>query len=409
MGSGQFKRGVLVASGAMFLLAQLSVGAPALSGSVAAGVDHVPWQTTDPREVGLIPEQLGAIDRDIREGRYGSIDSLLVIRSGKIAYEQYYEHDYRVIYGVEARTPGPLVVASPSGPYNYFNAFWHPYYKATDLHSMQSVTKSIVSAVIGIAIARGDFPELDTPVLSFFEVDEVAAVDDMKRSMTVEDLLTMSAGLTWDEDVPYSDPANTFTVMAKARDWVQYTLDQPMAQAPGTVFKYNSGATLVLSHIFFRATGIDIEEYTVRHLFEPLGIERYAWKRTPLGLADTQEGLFLSTRDLAKIAWLFRDEGVWQGSQVVPASWVRASLAPSFKVNADGSEGYGYKWWSQTYRHNDEEYVAYLGKGFGGQRPIILPEFDIVIVLTGWNILPDRPFFTAPEAIARVLAAVDPS
>ena len=408
MGSGQLKRGLLVAAGAMFLLAELSVGAPALSGSIAARNDHAPWQTTNPNAVGLVPAQLDAIDQDIREGRYGSIDSLLVIRSGKIAFEQYYEHDYRAIYEVEARTPGPLVVTSPSGPYNYFNAFWHPYYKDTDLHSMQSVTKSIVSAVIGIAIDRGDFPDLDTPVLSFFEEGTVVAVDARKRSMTLRDLLTMSAGWQWDEDVPYSDPSNTFAVMAKSRDWVQYTLDQPMARAPGTAFKYNSGATLVLGHIFLQATGIDIEEYTVRHLFGPLGIERYEWKRTPLGLADTQEGLFLSTRDLAKIAWLFREEGVWQGSQVVPASWVRASLAPSFKVNADGSEGYGYKWWSQTYRHNDEEYVAYLGKGFGGQRPIILPEFDMVIVLTGWNILPDRPFFTAPEAIARVLAAVAP-
>ena len=372
----------------------------------AAGTEAHRWQSVAPENVGLVAARLDAIDRDISGGRYGFVDSLMVIRDGKIAYERYYNHDYSAIYAVEARTPGPLVVTSPSGPYNYFNAFWHPYYKDTDLHSMQSVTKSIVSAVIGIAIDRGDFPDLDTPVLSFFQEGTVAAVDAQKRSMTLRDLLTMSAGWQWDEDVPYSDPSNTFAVMAKSRDWVQYTLDQPMARAPGTAFKYNSGATLVLGHIFLQATGIDIEEYTVRHLFGPLGIERYEWKRTPLGLADTQEGLFLTTRDLAKIAWLFREEGVWQGSQVVPASWVRTSLAPSFKVNADGSEGYGYKWWSQKYSHAGQDYVAYLGKGFGGQRPIILPEFDMVIVLTGWNILPDRPFFTAPEAIARVLAAV---
>ena len=378
------------------------------SAAPAAGPEASNWQSVAPKDVGLVAAHLDAIDRDISNGRYGFVDSLMVIRDGKIAYERYYNHDYSAIYAVEARTPGPLVVTSPSGPYNYFNAFWHPYYKDTDLHSMQSVTKSIVSAVIGIAIDRGDFPDLDTPVLSFFEEGTVAAVDAQKRSMTLRDLLTMSAGWQWDEDIPYSDPSNTFAVMAKSRDWVQYTLDQRMARAPGTAFKYNSGATLVLGHIFLQATGVDIEEYTVRHLFGPLGIKRYEWKRTPLGLADTQEGLFLSTRDLAKIAWLFREEGVWQGSQVVPASWVRTSLAPSFKVNADGSEGYGYKWWSQNYSHAGEDYVAYLGKGFGGQRPIILPEFDMVIVLTGWNILPDRPFFTAPEAIARVLAAVAP-
>ncbi|MCH1491397.1 MAG: beta-lactamase family protein [Luminiphilus sp.] len=398
--------GLLTILGALLLHSQwVCAQSPA---APAAGPEASHWQSVAPGDVGLLTSHLDAIDSDISNGRYGFVDSLMVIRGGKIAYERYYPHDYSAIYAVEARTPGPLVVTSPSGPYNYFNAFWHPYYKDTDLHSMQSVTKSIVSAVIGIAIERGDFPDLDTPVLSFFEKGTVAAVDAQKRSMTLRDLLTMSAGWQWDEDVPYSDPSNTFAVMAKSRDWVQYTLDQPMVRAPGTAFKYNSGATLVLGQIFLQATGIDIEEYTVRHLFEPLGIERYEWKRTPLGLADTQEGLFLSTRDLAKIAWLFREEGVWQGRPVVPAPWVRASLAPSFEVNADGSEGYGYKWWSQAYSHNGEDYVAYLGKGFGGQRPIILPEFDMVIVLTGWNILPDRPFFTASEAIARVLAAVAP-
>ena len=158
---------------------------------------------------------------------------------------------------------------------------------------MQSVTKSIVSAVIGIAVGRGDFPDIDTPVLSFFDATQLLNIDDTKRAMTIRDLLTMSAGLEWDEGVPYSDPTNTFTIMARSPDWVQYTLDQPMASQPGTEFNYNSGASLILSQIFLEATGIDIEVYAEEHLFQPLGIERYEWKRTPTGIADTQEGLFL--------------------------------------------------------------------------------------------------------------------
>ena len=384
--------------------------APALGAGDAAGTDAgraiEEWSIATPSELGLSAEPLLSLHEDILQGRYGWIDSLLIIRDGRIAFEQYYEHDYRAVYGDEAQTLGPLVVNSPSGPYNYFNAFWHPYYKDTQLHSMQSVTKSIVSATIGIAISRGDFPDLDTPVLSFFDIDKTAHVDDQKRAMTLRHLLTMSEGLRWDENVPYTDPKNTFTVMARSLDWVQFTLDQPMAREPGTRFNYNSGASLMLGQIFLQATGIDIEAYTARYLFQPLGITEYEWKRTPFGLADTQEGLFLSTRDLAKIAYLYLQKGRWNQKTIIAESWINDSLHPSFELNDELRTGYGFKWWSQRYQYQDKSYVAYLGKGFGGQRPIILPDFDMVIVVTGWNILPDKLFLHAEEAIERVVLSV---
>lgn len=130
--------------------------------------------------------------------------------------------------------------------------------------------------------------------------------------MTIWHLLTMSSGLDWDEDVPYADPTNTFTIMARSPDWVQYTMDRPMAQDPGEIFRYNSGATLVLGHVFRLATGTDLEEYAVEHLFAPLGIADYVWKRTPSGLVDTQEGLYVTPRDIAKIANLYLKRGRWQ-------------------------------------------------------------------------------------------------
>ena len=122
------------------------------------------WTLTTPPKVGLDPNVLSALDADIGQGKYGHIDSMLVIRNGKMAFERYYGHDYGSIYKKEASTPGPLVVSDPTGPYNYFNAWWHPYLQKGKLHTMQSVTKSVVSAVIGIAVGRGDFPDLDTPV-----------------------------------------------------------------------------------------------------------------------------------------------------------------------------------------------------------------------------------------------------
>ena len=359
-----------------------------------------------PGAVGLSEDALSAIHQDIQNGRYGYIDAFLVARHGKIVFEQYYENDYPSIYKQEAATPGALVVNDPSGPYNYFNPWWHPYYRNTTLHSMQSVTKSVASALVGIAISRGEFPDLDTPVLEFFDEAAVQNVDGRKRAMTLRDLLTMTDGLLWDENLPYNDFDNSFALMAKAHNWVQYTLDLPMGSDPGTSFNYNSGATLILGHIFRLATGIDIEEYAVEHLFTPLGIDDYFWDRTPYGLTDIQEGLYISARSLAKIAQLFLQKGRWQDEQVVPATWVEESIRPRYPTGAAGDEAYGYLWWSQPYTFEEKSLRAYFGKGFGGQRPIFLPELDMVIVLTGWNILPGQPFFHAMEAIERVTAAI---
>ncbi|MEK9996339.1 MAG: serine hydrolase [Halieaceae bacterium] len=346
------------------------------------------------------------LHRELLAGKYGYIDSFLIVRHQKIVFEQYFSHDYAAIYGEEARTPGPLVINDPSGSYNYFNAFWHPFYKGTTLHTLQSVTKSVVSLTLGMAIARGDLPSLDTPVLSFFDASAVANVDDRKRRMTLRHLLNMSTGLEWDERLPYSDPANTFTIMAKSLDWVRYTLDAPMASEPGTVFNYNSGATLVLGHIFRVATGTDIEEYALRHLLEPLGIEDYYWDRTPSGLADAQEGLYLSTRDLARIMLLVHQRGRWQGRQLIPEAWLQESFSPQFSTAAEGDEAFGLSWWSESYQYRGESRRALFGKGFGGQRPIVLPDLDTIIVVTGWNILPGQPFLTEAIAIEAVTSAM---
>ena len=372
----------------------------------AHDTESTDWQKAPAQTMGVSEEVLAAIHKDIEDGRYGYIDAFLVARNGKLIFEQYYEHDYSSIYAQEAATPGALVVNDPSGPYNYFNAWWHPYYRNTTLHSMQSVTKSVVSALVGIAISRGEFPDLDTPVLKFFDESSVKHVDDSKRAMALRDLLTMSDGLLWNENLPYIDPNNSFAVMAKRHNWTQHTLDLPMAREPGSVFNYNSGATLILGHIFGLATGVDIEEYAVEHLFNPLGITDYYWDRTPYGLTDTQEGLYISARSLAKLAQLFLQEGRWHNNEIIPAAWVQESTAPHFATGAEGDEAYGYLWWSQPYTHKEQPVRAYFGKGFGGQRPIFLPELNLVIVLTGWNILPDQPFFTAMEAVERVTAAL---
>jgi CubicO group peptidase (beta-lactamase class C family) len=271
---------------------------------------------------------------------------------------------------------------------------------------MQSVTKSVVSTVIGIAVGRGDFPDLDTPVLKYFESDTVDNVDDKKRQMTIRHLLTMTTGLEWNEDYPYSDTRNTAAKMQGVPDWVKFTMDRPMSKEPGKSFQYNSGATLILGHLFNKATGMDLEEYAVRYLFKPLGIDNFYWKRTPFGLIDTQEGLYVSSGDMAKIAYLYLKQGMWEDKSIVPGAWVNASITPFVSVTDNRSVEYGYSWWLLSYEYNGQAGRAFSGIGFGGQYPIVIPELDLVIVFTGWNILAEGPRMSSQEGIKRILAAV---
>jgi len=364
------------------------------------------WTSTTASEVDLNPKVLSTLDADIEQGKYGYVDSMLIIRGGKVAFERYYDRDYNSIYQKEASTPGPLVVRDPTGPYNYFNSWWHPYLQYGKLHTMQSVTKSVVSTVIGIAVGRGDFPDLDTPVLKYFESGSVDNVDDKKRQMTIRHLLTMTTGLEWNEDYPYSDPRNTAATMQVSPDWVQFTIDLPMSTEPGKSFQYNSGATLILGHLFSKATGMDLEEYAVRYLFKPLGIDNFYWKRTPFGLIDTQEGLYVSSRDIAKIAYLYLKQGMWEDKSIIPGAWVDASITPFVSVTDNRSVEYGYSWWLLNYEYKGQARRAFAGIGFGGQYPIVIPELDMVIVFTGWNILAEGPRMSTKEGIKRILEAV---
>ena len=361
------------------------------------------WPVSTPEAVGLDPKVLAAFDADIAAGKYGYVDSMLVIRRGKLVYDRSYRHDYDKVYGKEAKEQSALNAHDPTGPYNYFNPWWHPFYRRGDLHTLQSVTKTVTSVIIGVAKARGEFPDLSTPVLKFFDESKVANVDERKRRITIRHLLTMTGGFDWNEDLPYYDPNNACSQMEASFDWVEFAIGRKMAREPGTVFNYNSGETQLLSHIFRVATGRDIEEYAAEHLFAPLGIERFFWKRSPAGPVDTEGGFYLNPHDLAKIAYLYLKKGEWRGRSIVPADWVLDSITPQVEVDKSGIK-YGLKWW--LFPYGDGSKTAWAGSGFGGQMPIIIPELDMVLVFTGWNILPDRPRLNHREAIDRVLRAV---
>jgi CubicO group peptidase (beta-lactamase class C family) len=384
------------------LLVQISLlqsQSPEGPGSQATSWPTHGWAKAASASVGLDEKVLAALDADLAKGKYLLVDSFAVFRCGTEVFERTYAHDYGTIYGKEAKTVGPLN-AHLTGPYNYFDPAWHPYYHGSDLHSMQSVSKTVSSIIIGIAVTRGDFKAgLDTPLLKYFDVAKVKNVDGRKRRITLRHVLTMSTGLDWNEEVAYDDPKNDASLMEAADDWVQYVIDRPMAQEPGKVFNYSSGVSELLAYIFQKETKQDIEKYGEKYLFAPLGMDHY-WKRSPMGVVDTEGGLFLRTTDLAKIGYLYLHDGMWDGQQIVSKDWVKQSVAPF--IEAEEGFKYGYKWWLLP--RTDRQGYVWMARGFGGQRLMMFPEENLIAVFTGWEILKEEA--KDQDLVNRILPAV---
>lgn len=357
------------------------------------------WHKDSPGSRAMDETVLTGLDADIAGGKYGLIDSFQVFRCGSEVFARHYSHDYASLYGRQAKIKGPLN-ARLTGRYNYFDTAWHPYFHGSDLHTMQSVSKTVTSAIIGIAMTRGDFKAgLDTPVLKYFDVDKVRNVDERKRRMTLKDVLTMTTGLKWVEDVPYDDWRSDASLMEATDDWVQYVIDKPMAQEPGKIFNYSSGATELLSYIFKKETGQDIEAYGEKYLFKPLGI-RHQWKRNYQGLVDTEGGLYLTGEDLAKIGYLYLYGGLWEGQRILSEKWVEQSVMPAVDTGWQGLK-YGFKWW--LYPRKDGRGLVWMGIGFGGQRLMVFPQEQVIATFTGWDILKE------PEVEAALAERVVPA
>jgi len=373
------------------LVCLLGAGMPlaqALQAGAAVAWPTHGWTKGKPDAVGVDEKALTSFDHQLGSGKYGLVDSFDLIRCGKVVFENKYPHDYGKIYGKAAKVKGPLN-ARLTGPYNYFDPTWHPYYHGSDMHTMQSITKTVSSVIMGAAITRGDFKaSLDTPLMHYFDETRVKNMDERKKRITLRHVLTMTTGMEWVENVAYDDPRNEANLMEATDDWVQYVIDHPMVQEPGTVFNYSSGTSELLAYIFQKETGQDVEEYGEKYVFAPLGIQHY-WKRSPMSVVDTEGGLYLSGADLAKIGYLYLHEGMWDGKQIVSKEWVKASLTPA--IDAEEGFKYGYQWWLLP-RANGLSVVP-MGEGFGGQRLMVFPEKDLMATFTAWSILTDPPSY----------------
>ena len=344
------------------------------------------WPASTPEREGIDAAVLAAIDAEIKVGKHGLIDGMLLIRNGKVVFETRYEQDY--VAANEGKDDAEHL-------FNYNHPDWHPFYRREDspnedLHTLQSVTKSIASTMIGVAIHRGAIESTDVPALGFFADRTFPDPDGRKARMTLEDVLTMRSGFAWDEwSFGFDDPRNDCIQLEGEEDWVAFVLAKPMATDPGTTFVYNSGSTHLLSAIIKRTTGDTIDVYAEKHLFGPLGIDVYHWKKTPRGLPDTEGGLYLLPRDLAKIGFLFLHDGVWDGERLVPEGWVDRAITPWVEdiapENGRRDPGYGYKWWIMDV-HEDGTPRIYAARGYGGQTLLVVPEKNLIAVFTAWNI-----------------------
>lgn len=249
------------------------------------------------------------------------------------------------------------------------DVYFHPFAPNTK-HDIASVTKSIMSTVVGIAVDRAYIQDVRQPVLEIFQGREVAHADARKQALVVEDLLTMRSGLNWGAN---GDQTTVFQMM-QSPDWVQFVLDRPMSHEAGTRFGYNSGGVHLLSAIVHQTTGMTAQEFARQHLFGPLGITDFDWPTDPWGRDNIGWGnIRMRPHDLAKIGYLYLSGGVWDGARILSPAWIDAATARS--VDLGNGDGYGYLWWLQS--------GTLCALGRGGQNIFVLPDDKMIVVFTG--------------------------
>jgi CubicO group peptidase (beta-lactamase class C family) len=318
-----------------------------------------------PEDLGIEPRGLATLVGRLRRGELGQIHGLLIVRHGRLAVEEYFAGSSR-----------------------------------DDVHTQQSVTKSVTSLLVGIAIDQGLIRSEGERVLGYFpEYGDLGGQDARRDSLAIEDLLTMRTGLLWTEE-PYGG-SDLERMNGSSGDWVRFVLDRPMREAPGTRWQYNSGGVIVLAGILRSATGGDPVEFARRHLFEPLGIRGERWVRAPLdGLPHTGGGLSLRARDMARLGEMLLRQGNIGGRQVVSAGWLqRTARRAAGPIAWPRPVYYGQLFWlfplGVAGASASPDIVT--ASGAGGQWIFTVPSLDLVVVFTADRSNPG--FFTPVDLL----------
>ncbi len=328
---------------------QLSDNSPVPYGgtAVSAVPDNRPWPVeswseSTPEAQGISSSELEKSDGYIREN-YKSVSSLLVIRHGYLVYEKYYN-------GTEENTS----------------------------EQVYSVTKSVMSALTGIALQQKLIESVDQSVAELVP-DYFTEIDDTrKKNITVKEVLTMTGGL--------QSIDNDYNGYFSSPDWLSQTLKMPLSDDPGTKFVYNTGLTQFLSNIITSQSGMNTENFAQKYLFSEIGIQIGGWQQDQKGFYGGGYGISMTPGDMARFGYLYLNNGQWNGKQILPESWIEESSKK--QIQADNDTDYGYLFWLQTVHDSikNVDYFTYRADGAGGQKIIIIPKLDMVAVITAdWD------------------------
>jgi CubicO group peptidase (beta-lactamase class C family) len=315
------------------------------------------WAISTPEAVELDARELCAVGDWLDDLPESKVHSILVARRGALVFEHYRN-------GPDDHGLRPLPDAR-HGP--------------ETRHDLRSATKSVTGLLIGIAHDRGLILSLDKPVFDYFP--EYADLrTPQKDRILLRHLLTMSAGLAWDENVPIADPRNGEARMWRSPDRLRTALEPPVVTAPGLHWNYSGGCTELLGAILRKAADKPIDAFARETLFEPLGIFDVEWGGYD-DFPSASGGLCMRSRDLAKIGQLVVNRGRWGQRQVVSAQWIEDSTAPHLGA-PDRLQFYGYQWWLGRSLLRRREIVWIAAVGYGGQRLFVVPALDLVVVTT---------------------------
>ena len=333
------------------------------------------WETASLSDVGMEEEPIIDVVARIQNEEYDEVHSIVIIKDGKLVVEEYF----------------------PGHDFGYTGANYHGDWVDFDRdtrHNTHSATKSITSAVVGIGIDQSYINSADDKIFSYFFMYSHLR-DSTNENITIKHLLTMTSGFEWNEwDVSISESEHDIVQFNTSRDPVGYLLRKPVIHEPGTVFYYNGGVVDLLGEIVRHAAhGNNIRNFSDQHLFQPLGISNYQWQTLyPSGITCCHGDIYITPRDLAKFGYLFLNNGVWQGNQIISEKWVNESTQAHLHLPTLGwADAYGYLWWHKNYSHNGQVFTSIKAMGWGGQEIILIKSLNLVVVFTGANYVTDPP------------------
>ncbi len=323
------------------------------------------WLTAHLDETGIKKNIVSKAVTAIMNKKYKDIHSILIVKNGKLVLEEYFPGNKYSYTAKEFR--GDLTD-----------------YDINTIHNLASVTKSITSAIIGIANDKGFIKSINEKLFFFFP-EYSSYNNEKKNKITLAHILTMTSGLKWNESkLSYANHKNDLIQLFIVPDPVEYILKKPAVNPPASEFNYNGGGTNLLGEIVRTASGERMDVFADKYLFKPLGITNYKWKFIQNKLVYASGDMEMRPRDMAKFGFLFLNDGKWNGIQIISSDWINMSLKKHVSL-IPGWTGYGFQWWQKSYKTDSGKVNTFYADGWGGQKIVLFSDLNMVVVFTGGN------------------------